>query len=156
MRFIDAFNRGDIAQLDQLVYQRFSLYATNAPGERLNAQAHDRDNLMAYFAARHQQHEHLALISMDLTYTNSSEAGFWFRVMRSADDGLPPTRYSGKGGVQCAAMPISLTIWAMSPEPWSPIERLPVVAALILVTATIVAILLWRRHSAQRRVHVGT
>ncbi len=156
VRFIDAFNRGDIAQLDQLVYQRFSLYATNAPGERLNPQAHDRNNLMAYFAARHQQHEHLALISMDLTYTNSSEAGFWFRVMRSADDGLPPTRYSGKGGVQCAAMPISLTIWAMSPEPWSPIELLPVVAALILVTATIVAILLWRRHSAQRRVHVGT
>ena len=44
VRFIDAFNRGDIAQLDQLVYQRFSLYATNTPGERLNAQAHDRDN----------------------------------------------------------------------------------------------------------------
>src|SRR5712692_2026813 len=59
VRFIDAFNRGDIAQLDQLVYQRFSLYATNAPGERLNPQAHDRNNLMAYFAARHQQHEHL-------------------------------------------------------------------------------------------------
>jgi len=153
--FIDAFNRGDFAELDQLVYQPFSVYATNGPGERLNAQARDRDNLMAYFAARHQQHEHLALISMDLTYTNSNEAGFWFRVMRSADDGLPPSRYTGKGGVQCATMPISLTVWAMSPEPWSPIELLPLMAALILVTAAIVAILLWRRRSAQRHMHVG-
>jgi hypothetical protein len=64
---------------------------------------------MAYFAARHQQHEHLELISMDITYTNSSEAGFWFQVRRSADDGLPPSRYTGKGGVQCATVPISLT-----------------------------------------------
>jgi hypothetical protein len=156
VRFIDAFNRGDIAQLDQLVYQPFSLYATNAPGERLNAQANDRDNLMAYFAGRHQQHEQLALISMDLTYSNSSKAGFWFRVMRSADDGLPPTRYGGKGGVQCATVPISLTVWAMSPEPWSPIELLPLAAALIVLTAAVGAFLLWRRRrSSQRRVRVG-
>jgi hypothetical protein len=155
--FIDAFNRGDLAQLDQLVYARFSLYATNAPGERLNAQAHDRDNLMAYFAARHQQHEHLALISLDVTYTSTLNAGFWFRVTRRSDDGLPPTRYTGKGEVQCSPMPISLTVWAMGPEPWSPVELLPAAAALILVTAAIGAILLWRRRtSAQRGVHVRT
>jgi hypothetical protein len=154
--FIDAFNRGDLAQLDQLVYQRFSTYATNAPGERLNAQAHDRDNLMAYFAARHEHHEHMELISLDVTYTSSADAGFWFRVRRSADDGLPPTRYTGKGGVQCATRPISLTVWAMGPDPWSPIELLPVAAALILVTTASGALLLWRRRSAQRHVHVKT
>jgi hypothetical protein len=29
-RFIDAFNRGDLVRLDQLVYQPFSTYATTA------------------------------------------------------------------------------------------------------------------------------
>jgi hypothetical protein len=54
-------------------------------------------------------------------------------------------------------MPISLTVWAMGPEPWSPVELLPAAAALILVTAAIGAILLWRRRtSAQRGVHVRT
>jgi hypothetical protein len=153
-RFIDAFNRGDLARLDQLVYQPFSTYATNAPGERLNAQAHDREGLMAYFAARHQQHEHLELISMDVTYANSVEAGFSFRVRRSADDGLSPSRYTGKGGVECATRPISLTVWAMGLDPWSPIELLPAAAGLILLAAAIGTVLLWRRRSAQGRVHV--
>ncbi len=115
-RFIDAFNRGDIAQLDQLFSaQQFDAYSTDAPGERFNAQAQDRSTLMAYFKARHQQHEHLVLNSMDVSYTDSRDVGFWFRVTRSADDGLPPTRYNGKGGVQCATMPTSLVVWAMDP-----------------------------------------
>src|SRR2546426_12319328 len=64
-RFTDAFNRGDIAQLDRLVSQQpFVWYATDAPGQRLNAEADDRENLMAYFAARHRQHEHLVLNSL--------------------------------------------------------------------------------------------
>ncbi|HXN04658.1 MAG TPA: hypothetical protein VN895_07485 [Candidatus Acidoferrum sp.] len=149
-RFIDAFNRGDIAQLDQLVSaQQFEAYSTDAPGQRFDAQARDKGTLMAYFTARHQQHEHLALISMDITYTDTRDVGFWFRVTRSADDGLPPTRYNGKGGVQCATMPTSLVVWAMDPLPWSPIELLPEVAALILLAVAIGAFVLWRRRTAR-------
>jgi hypothetical protein len=148
--FIDAFNRGDIAQLDQLVSaQQFDAYSTDAPGQRFNAEAQDRGTLMAYFTARHQQHEHLALISMDITYTDSRDVGFWFRLTRSADDGLPPTRYNGKGGVQCATTPTSLVVWAMDPLPWSPIELLPEAAALLLVAAAIGAFVLWRRRTAR-------
>jgi hypothetical protein len=152
--FIEAFNRGDLAQLDRLVYQRYSLYATTAPGERLNTQAHDREGLMAYFAARHQQHEHLELISLDVTYTSTLKAGFWFRVTRHSDDGPPSTRYSGKGEVQCLPLPISLTVWSMGPEPWSPIELLPEALALIVLAAAAGVALRWRRRSAQRGVHV--
>ncbi len=113
-RFIDAFNRGDIAQLDQLVStQLFDHYSTRAPGQRLNAESHDRGTLMAYFASRHAQNEHLVLNSLDVTYTNARQGGFSFSVTRSADDGLPPTRYDGKGGVQCATRPISLVVWSM-------------------------------------------
>ena len=150
-RFINAFNRGDIDQLDQLVSsQQFGWYSTDTPGQGLNAEAYDRGNLMAYFAARHRQHERLALISLDVTYTNAREGGFWFRVTRSADDGLPPTRYNGKGGVECATMPISLTVWSMDPLPWSPIELLPEAAGLIVVAAGICGVVLWRRGRAPR------
>jgi hypothetical protein len=132
-RFIVAFNRGDLAQLDLLVSdQLFSWYSTDAPGQRFNAEAKDRGTLMAYFA------------------------GFTFSVTRSADDGLPPTRYGGKGEVQCAIRPISLALWSMAPWPWSPIELLPEAAALILLGATVGAVLIWRRRSAQRRMQVRT
>ena len=85
-RFIDAFNRGDLAQLDLLVSdQLFAWYSTDAPGQRFNAEAKDRSTLLAYFAARHQQHEHLELISLDVTYVSTLKAGFWFRATRRSD-----------------------------------------------------------------------
>src|SRR2546421_11103077 len=150
-RFIDAFNRGDLAQLDQLVsQQQFVWYATDAPGQRLNAEASNRDNLMAYFAARHRQHERLVLNSLDVTFTNATKAGLWAHLTRSADDGLPPTRYVSKGEVQCSTVPSSLTVWAMGRSPWSPIELLPEAAALILIAAGVGGIVLWRRRSAIR------
>ena len=155
-RFIDAFNRGDITKLDQLVSdQLFSWYSTDAPGERFGAEAKDRGTLMAYFAARHQQHERLALNSLDVGFTNDRAGGFTFSLTRSADDGLPPTRYGGKGEVQCAIKPISVGVWSMATWQWSPIELLAPAAGLILLTAAIGAILLWRRRSAQRHVPVG-
>jgi ketosteroid isomerase-like protein len=155
-RFIDAFNRGDLVQLDHLVSdQLFVWYATDAPGERFKAEAEDRSTLIAYFAARHQQHERLALNSLDVTFTNDRAGGFTFSVTRSADDGSPPSRYDGKGEVQCATRPISLGVWAMARQPWSPVELLPVAAAVILLAAGIGTALFWRRHSAKRRMHVG-
>ena len=157
-RFIDAFNRGDIAQLDSLVSQQpqFVWYATDAPGQRLNAEAYDRENLIAYFAARHRQHEHLVLNSLDVTFTNASRGGVWAHLTRSADDGLPPTRYVSKGEIQCSTMPSSLTVWAMGRSPWSPIELLPEAAAVILIAAGVGGILLWRRRSALRLASAPT
>jgi hypothetical protein len=150
-RFIAAFNRGDLAQLDQLVsQQQFVWYATDSPGERLNAEASNRDNLMSYFSDRHRQHEHLVLNSLDVTFTDATRGGLWAHLTRSADDGLPSTRYVSKGEIQCATMPSSLTVWAMGRSPWSPIELLPEAAALILIAAGVGGIVLWRRRSAVR------
>jgi hypothetical protein len=155
-RFIDAFNRGNLVQLDQLVSdQLFSWYSTDAPGQRFNEEAKDRGTLMAYFAARHQQHERLALNSLDVTFTNDRAGGFTFSLTRSADDGLQPTRYGGKGEVQCAIRPISVHVWSMGRQQWLPIDLLPEAAAVIVLLAVIGAILLWRRRSAQRHVRVG-
>jgi hypothetical protein len=91
-RFLDAFNRGDLTQLDRLVADaNFAVYATDAPGQRFNAQAMDRTTLIAYFAARHAAHERLVLISVDIGAVTDRDAGFVFRLTRSAD-GLAPTR----------------------------------------------------------------
>jgi hypothetical protein len=153
-RFIAAFNRGDLAQLDQLFAvpeNGFNWYATDAPGQRLNAEADNRGSLMAYFAARHLQHEHLVLRSLDVTFTDGGRGGFWFRLTRSADDGLPPTAYNGKGEVQCMFAPGSITVWAMDPYSWSPIELLPeAAAALLLLAVAGVAVGVWRRRAARR------
>lgn len=139
---------------DQLVSdQQFGWYSTDAPGERFNAEASDRSTLMAYFAARHRQHERLVLKAVNVTYTNAREGGFWFRVTRSADDGLPPTTYNGKGGIQCARMPSSLTVWSMDPSPWwPPYDLLPEAVAVILLAAGIGGVLVWRRRKAPRPV----
>jgi hypothetical protein len=156
-RFIDAFNRGDLAQLDVLVSdQLFAWYSTDAPGPRFSTEAKDRSTLVAYFAARHQQHEHLVLNSLDVTFTNDRAGGFTFSVTRSADDALRPSRYDGKGEVQCAIRPISLAVWAMARRPWLPIDLLPEAAAVILLSAMAGVVLLWRRRSAQRRMYVGS
>jgi hypothetical protein len=152
-RFIDAFNHGDLAQLDQLfagLGEGFRWYATDAPGQRFNPEASNRDTLMAYFAARHLKHERLALNSLDITYIDGYAAGLWLHLTRSADDGLPPTRYEGKGVVQCATTPMRLILWAMDPHPWSPVELLPEAAALIFLAAAALAVVLWRRRTARR------
>ncbi len=103
---------------------------------------------MAYFAGRHRKHEHLVLNSLDVTFTDATRGGLWAHLTRSADDGLPPTRYVSKGEVQCSTMPSSLTVWGMGRYPWSPIELLPQAAAVILIGAGVGGIVLWRRRSA--------
>jgi hypothetical protein len=150
-RFIEAFNRGDLARLDQLVdADAFGWYSTDAPGQRFDPEARDRSTLMAYFAARHRQHERLVLKSVNISFADLGEGGFSFRLTRSADDGLPPTSYDGKGQVRCALQPGSLSHWAMDRSPWwPPYDLLPEVVGLILVAATIGTIILWRQRKAR-------
>ena len=155
-RFVDAFNKGDLAQLNQLVSeQRFGWYSSDAPGQRLEAEATDRATLMAYFAARHQQHERLVLKSADVTFITPGRGGFWFRLTRSADDGLPPTAYNGKGEIQCATTPSSLVVWAMDPAPWwPPYDLLSWAGALLVAAAAIGGVFLWHRRRRKARPSV--
>lgn len=144
-RFIDAFNYGDLTQLDRLVANaNFVWYATDAPGQRFDAVAEDRSTLIEYFATRHRAHERLDLTSLNIAFVGGPRGGFWFVVTRSAND-LAPTRYTGKGEIQCSVLPASVSAWAMDPYPWSPIELLPWAGALVIAAVVVSGVVLWRR-----------
>ena len=116
-RFLQAFNRGDRATLNNRVWAGrlyFNWYAVSAdPGARVDAEARRRDTLMSYFAARHAAGERLVLTKLKL---NGISAGgyrnFEFRLLRSADN-LPGrgVLYAGKGASSCATG--RLITWAM-------------------------------------------
>jgi hypothetical protein len=106
MRFIAAFNGGDLRTLDSVFAMEpdFQWYSTDAPGQRFTPVANDRSSLIPYFAARHARRERLTLRSFRVngnTTTPSRRYGnFEYRLTRSADD-LEPTPYDGKGAAFC-------------------------------------------------------
>ncbi len=141
-RFINSFDRGDIAQLDQLFAgaDRFQWYSTDAPGQRIDAQARDRDSLIAYFEKRHEKHESLMLTSFSFNGNSASFSNFGFELVRSADDGLPPTPYVGKGAVDCAQTPGRLVVWSMARQPGRPGISFGVLIGAVLVVAVMVVV----------------
>jgi hypothetical protein len=154
--FIDAVNKGDIARLDQL-FPDFLFYATDAPGEFSSPQPRSRSDLIAYFTQRHQVHERLKLES----FTLSSRSGeFEFEVLRSADDGLAPTPYGGKGEVFCRTNPHTLYLWAMARETYLR-ARLPLYGAVgilglaILAAGVVIAVRRKRGKLSESRPRAG-
>jgi hypothetical protein len=157
--FIDAFNKGDIARLDQL-FPDFVLYATDAPGEFSSAEPRSRTDLIAYFTQRHQVRERLKLEAFGFHLSSTGGGGFEFEVLRSADDGLAPTPYGGKGGVSCRTTPHTLFLWAMARESYLrallPLYGLAGIFALAsLATGVAIAVRWKRRKVSERRPRVG-
>jgi hypothetical protein len=118
-RFVDAFNAGDTAALDQLFAREpeFEWYSTGGPGERLDPIARDRPSLMPYFAVRHAGGERLALRSFtfngNTTFRSRRHGNFVYTLVRSADD-LQPTDYRGKGAALCYRnREDELFVWSM-------------------------------------------
>jgi len=118
--FIAAFNAGDQAGLervfpargsdgdhpwagdpDQLRWFTLSRADPDAGVDALNL--YTRDTLLAYFAARHAQHERMRVVELVINAAASGPltAAINFRITRTADD-LPETTFGGKCGVGCA------------------------------------------------------
>jgi hypothetical protein len=122
VRFIRAFNAGDLKRLDRLFARKpdFRWYSTDAPGRRLGGAAYSRATLIPYFARRHRLGERLKLRSFRFN-GNSGLSGdtygnFEYGLIRSADD-LSPTRYYGKGASRCyRARPDVIFVWSMARE----------------------------------------
>jgi hypothetical protein len=114
VRFVDAFNRGDLKRLDRVFAREpdFEWYSTQAPGERFNEVARNRSSLIPYFAERHALAEHLKVGSFQWNGGGNFEYG----LVRSAND-LQPTRYYGKGAAHCYPNPSdTIFVWSMGRE----------------------------------------
>ncbi|HKB36850.1 MAG TPA: hypothetical protein VKD72_10370 [Gemmataceae bacterium] len=135
-RFIDSFDRGNIRELDQLVAgaDLFQWYSTDPPGQRIDPGARDRDSLIAYFEKRHEEHERLLLKSFSFNGTSAGFGNFGFELLRSADDGLPPTPYVGKGAIDCGRTPRTLVVWSMARQP----ERSAGIPMAVLIGALLI------------------
>lgn len=148
--FIDAFNNGDIARLNQLLPD-FLFYATDAPGEFLSPAPRSRSDVIAYFTRRHQVHERLNLESFTFHPESTGSGGFEFEVTRSADDGLAPTPYGGKGSVFCRTTPHLLDLWVMGREAYLrarlPLYGLAATLALAILTVGVATVLRRKRRS---------
>lgn len=118
-RFVATFNAGSRDALDQIwakVGSGFDWYSTDAPGQRIGPPAHDRSTLGAYFATRHAEHETLRLTQFQYNGIGGSYANFQYHLLRTAN-GLPPTRYVGKGAVYCDDGTPTLGVWSMARDP---------------------------------------
>lgn len=152
--FIDAFNKGDIARLNDLLPD-FLSYATDAPGEFSSPRPRSRSDVIAYFTQRHQVHERLKLESFEFLLSPTGGGEFGFEVTRSADDGLAPTPYGGKGGVFCRTTPHTLILWVMAREPFLrarlPLYGLAGTLALASLAAGVVILVRRRRRMVSER-----
>ena len=104
-RFLQAFNRGDRAGLNNRVWGGrgyFNWYAVTAdPGSRVDAEARRRDTLMSYFGVRHAAGERLVLTKLKLNgVTAGAYRNFEFRLLRSADDLPGGECLRGQGSVK--------------------------------------------------------
>jgi hypothetical protein len=119
LRFISAFNRGDMSRLDAVfargMWWRWYSVGT-APGRRVGSPAYDRKNLIKYFRARHRKHERLELRFFRFNGLSAGYGHFEYEVLRRADDMTAPRPriYHGKGAVSCWAG--KLAVWSMGEE----------------------------------------
>ena len=134
--FIDAFNKGDVARLNQLLPD-FVFYATDAPGEFFSPEPRSRSDLIAYFTQRHQVHDRLTLESLGFNTESTGAGGFVFEVVRSADD-LAPTPYGGKGTVFCRTTLHLLDRWVMGRVAYLR-ARLPLYGLMATLALAIIA-----------------
>jgi hypothetical protein len=119
-RFAEAFNRGDLGELDAIFAREpeFEWYSTGGPGERLLPIAADRDSLVPYFRERHARGEQLTLRSLRFngnTTGSRTYGNFEYTLMRQAHD-LAPTAYRGKGAALCfRGRSDAIIVWSMAP-----------------------------------------
>lgn len=117
-RFLDAFNRGSLGELDTLFARAgegWSWYSvSDKAGRRQLEQASNRRDLVPYFAGRHRQHETLRLVGL----RDNGGGNFEFELVRRADDLADgkPARRIGKGRVLCEAG--KLGVWSLGGRPW--------------------------------------
>jgi hypothetical protein len=105
--FTAAYTSGAYGRLDALFADPplFGWYASNVPGLRRASAARSRNGLVAYFRARHAQHDRLRLTSFTFNGNSNGRGNFVFKLRRSAADYHRGGWFGlvGKGAAVCAA-----------------------------------------------------
>jgi hypothetical protein len=117
-RFTQAVTNGDADRADKAFAREppFEWYSTTAPGERLNAAAHDRTTLRAYFSSRIERHEQLRLTRLTARYERRRNiTNFHGTLSRSADD-LKTATHRFKGAASCGRQ-TRIIVWSMASGP---------------------------------------
>ena len=115
--FVGAFNRGDLAAVDDLFAREGEgwvwYFANDRAGRRLGSAAARRDTLRGYFADRIRRHETFRL----LRFEEGGDGNFTFLLRRRADD-LRAVERVGKGWVSCSTG--KLGVWGIGGAPAPP------------------------------------
>ena len=104
--YLRAFNRGDLATLNQLFapQSEFQWYAVAPPRGRVGLVAMDRASLLSFFRARHRHLEVQKLVKFTFASTQTRPEGlvanFNGVIVRRARD-LPVQRRGFKATIQC-------------------------------------------------------
>jgi len=121
-RFVDAFNRGDLAALARLFPAEraaqtgeitdFQWFSVTGPGDHFLAR--DREALLAYSAERHARREVLWLLRLEVATSWHGGVDIIFDLVRRADD-FPERVVGGKGAIDCARQQIF--VWSLGNSP---------------------------------------
>jgi hypothetical protein len=124
--FLDAFNRGDLDELDGLFApagegrEDFKWYSSDDGG---GPQAvSERDQLLDYFSDRRRHAETMRLVSLDLGMGRGNAVGIGYALIREADD-IPRGVARGKGQIDCASG--RFYVWTMAMTMTMPSDTSP-------------------------------
>lgn len=114
--FIEAYNRGDVAYLDQIWAQepRFFWYFVDTDLLRRGPLSQDRASLGLYFTERSAHADQLRLRDLSIAWERGWH-GAWditFKLVRTSDEAGAVGRYHGKAAATCQR----LHAWAMGRE----------------------------------------
>ncbi len=119
MNFFEAYNHGDQEKLSSYFPRTFQWYSDEVDSVQFVTRPGNRDDLLIYFAERHEQNEQLKLQSLSVTPPNKggSNVNIAFVYRRQAEDVLPGldgvTRVGGgKGVITCQNQKIF--VWSMA------------------------------------------
>lgn len=115
--FVEAFNAGDRARLEQFFEPTFEWYSvtvgTQGEAGYSNFTTSSRDELLTYFLERHDHQEHFTLLTIEVKKSWHEGADIIYTGTVSADDRIAATsEFMGKGAVSCNRQMIF--VWSMA------------------------------------------
>jgi hypothetical protein len=113
VRYIEAYNKGDVRRLDRIFAPEpaFQWYSAPGPDQRFSPAAEDRAGLIPYFAARHRTGDRLRLKRFKYNGRRATDdtGHFEMTLRRRTAKGARWRDSASKGAIVCARKQIIVT-----------------------------------------------